>query len=169
MLLLVKNILVKKEVWDLCCLDATASSFVARVRGEVFAHFHAVAVKRHSSMRNWLFRLLGRILYEVPLMSNEHALDIVFFGLPWTENATQTTIERLMLSSPSACLTISKFSVALFLKCEQNLMLFLCRIHREIASGQIILYILFFYFILFFIFGGCILLHSLLGLYYSGR
>jgi hypothetical protein len=26
------------------CRDATASSFVAKVRGEVFAHFHAVAV-----------------------------------------------------------------------------------------------------------------------------
>jgi hypothetical protein len=34
------------------CRDATASSFVVNVRGEVFAHFHAVAVKRNSSMRN---------------------------------------------------------------------------------------------------------------------
>jgi hypothetical protein len=25
---------------------------VAKVQGEVFAHFHAVALKRHSSMRN---------------------------------------------------------------------------------------------------------------------
>jgi hypothetical protein len=32
--------------------DATATSFVAKVRGEVFAHFHAVAIKRHSSMWN---------------------------------------------------------------------------------------------------------------------
>jgi hypothetical protein len=31
--------------------DATASSFVAKVRGEVFAHFHAVAVKRHSKSK----------------------------------------------------------------------------------------------------------------------
>jgi hypothetical protein len=38
--------------------------FVAKVRGEVCAHFHAVAVKRYSSMRNWLFGLPGRILYE---------------------------------------------------------------------------------------------------------
>jgi hypothetical protein len=44
------------------CRDSTASSSVAKVRGEVFAHFHAVAVKRHSSMRNWLFGLPGRIL-----------------------------------------------------------------------------------------------------------
>jgi hypothetical protein len=27
------------------CRDATARSFVAKVRGEVFAHFHSVAVK----------------------------------------------------------------------------------------------------------------------------
>jgi hypothetical protein len=33
-----------------CCRDATAISFVTKVWGEVFAHFHAVAVKRHSSM-----------------------------------------------------------------------------------------------------------------------
>jgi hypothetical protein len=49
MLLLVKNSLVKKELSDGDCHDATASSFVAKVRGEVFTHFHAVAVKRHSS------------------------------------------------------------------------------------------------------------------------
>jgi hypothetical protein len=40
------------------CRDATASSFVAKVRGEVFAHFHAFAVKLHSSMRNGLFGIL---------------------------------------------------------------------------------------------------------------
>jgi hypothetical protein len=34
------------------CHDATASSFVAKVRGEEFTHFHAVTVKRHSSIRN---------------------------------------------------------------------------------------------------------------------
>jgi hypothetical protein len=32
--------------------DATASSFVAKVQGEVLTHFHAVAIKRHSSMQN---------------------------------------------------------------------------------------------------------------------
>jgi hypothetical protein len=44
------------------CRNATASSFVAKFRGDVFAHFHAVAVKRHSSMRNCLFGLPARIL-----------------------------------------------------------------------------------------------------------
>jgi hypothetical protein len=32
---------------------------VVKVRGEIFAHIHAVAVKRLNSMRNWLFGLLG--------------------------------------------------------------------------------------------------------------
>jgi hypothetical protein len=44
------------------CCDAATSSFVAKVRSEVFAHFHAVAIKRHSIMRNLLFGLPGWIL-----------------------------------------------------------------------------------------------------------
>jgi hypothetical protein len=43
------------------CHDATVSSFAAKVLGEVFACFHAVAV-RHSSMWSWLFGLPGRIV-----------------------------------------------------------------------------------------------------------
>jgi hypothetical protein len=38
---------------------------VAKARGEVFANFHAVVVKSHGSMRNWLFGLPRRIM---PLM-----------------------------------------------------------------------------------------------------
>jgi hypothetical protein len=38
--------------------------FVAKVRGEVFAHFHAVAVKLHSSICKWLFGLPGWIICE---------------------------------------------------------------------------------------------------------
>jgi hypothetical protein len=33
------------------CRDATASPFVAKVRGEVFPHFHVVAVQRHRSVQ----------------------------------------------------------------------------------------------------------------------
>jgi hypothetical protein len=40
------------------------SSFVAKVPGEVLAHFDGVALKRRSSMQNRLFRLSGRILCE---------------------------------------------------------------------------------------------------------
>jgi hypothetical protein len=46
------------------CCDATASSLVAEVRGGVLTHFHAVAIERLSSMRNWLFDPPRRILYE---------------------------------------------------------------------------------------------------------
>jgi hypothetical protein len=57
---LVKTSLVKKKCKTVRCRAVIASFLVTRVRGEVFAHFHAFVVKRHSSM----FGLPGRILYE---------------------------------------------------------------------------------------------------------
>jgi hypothetical protein len=42
--------------------------------------------------------------------------------------------EWLMLSSPNACLIIARVSVALFPRLAQKLKLFLCQIHRKIAS-----------------------------------
>jgi hypothetical protein len=54
----------KRKCETVCCHDATASNFVGKVRCEVFAHFHAVTVKCHSSMQNWLLGLPVRILYE---------------------------------------------------------------------------------------------------------
>jgi hypothetical protein len=76
----------------MCCCDATASSFVTRVCGEVFVHFHAVTIKCHSSMRNWLFHMPGWILCEqpTPLISKRimnMVLTLLFtclgeFGLP---------------------------------------------------------------------------------------
>jgi hypothetical protein len=50
MLLLVKDSLLKKEVRVGTCPDATASSFVPKVRVEAFAHFDTVAANHHSSM-----------------------------------------------------------------------------------------------------------------------
>jgi hypothetical protein len=64
MLVLVRNSLVKNKCETVRCRDATASSIAVKDRSEVFAHFHKVAVKRHNSMRNWLFGLPGRILCE---------------------------------------------------------------------------------------------------------
>jgi hypothetical protein len=40
--------------------------FVAKVWSDVFAHIHAVAIKRHSGMKILLFVLPIRILYEQP-------------------------------------------------------------------------------------------------------
>jgi hypothetical protein len=54
----------KRKCEMVCCHDATASSFVAKIQGKVFAHFHTVTVRHHSSMRNWLFGLPGRIVCE---------------------------------------------------------------------------------------------------------
>jgi hypothetical protein len=52
------------------CHDATISSFVIKVWGEVLTDVHTVAIKCHSSMQNWLFGLPGWILCETfPLMS----------------------------------------------------------------------------------------------------
>jgi hypothetical protein len=50
------------------CHYATGSAFVTKVRGEVFAHFHAVTVKCQVLCEIRLFGLPGRILCE-PLMS----------------------------------------------------------------------------------------------------
>jgi hypothetical protein len=44
--------------------DVPSSSRVDKVRGEVFTHFHAVDVKSHSSIRNWLFGQAVRILFQ---------------------------------------------------------------------------------------------------------
>jgi hypothetical protein len=60
----------------MCCRDATASSLVAKVRGEVFADFHAVAAKRHSSMRDRLLRAKFLVNNPIYVKENEkHALD----------------------------------------------------------------------------------------------
>jgi hypothetical protein len=52
------------------CHDATTGSFVAKVREEVLAHFHAVTVKRHGSMWNYL-RARINSLGTIPLMSEK--------------------------------------------------------------------------------------------------
>jgi hypothetical protein len=101
-----------------CCHDATANS-------EVFAHFHTFAVKHHSSMQNWLYGLPGNDEYAL-----ECALRLSRSQLVWAFHV------RLILSSPKACLIIVRVSVALFPRFAQHLMLFLCRSHREIATGQ---------------------------------
>jgi hypothetical protein len=42
---LVKNFLVKKKCEMMRCRDAATTSFVAKVWGEIFTYFHAVALK----------------------------------------------------------------------------------------------------------------------------
>jgi hypothetical protein len=42
----------KGSVETMHCHDATASSFIVKVQDEVFTHFHAVAIKCHSSIQS---------------------------------------------------------------------------------------------------------------------
>jgi hypothetical protein len=121
--------------------DATVSAFVAKVVGEVFAYFQAVALKRHSSMRKWLFGQTGIIIYEEhPLRQRKPRTCSWLCSWPVSPFQSRwvwTSLVRPILSSPNACLIIGRVSIARFPRVAQNLMLFLCRINREIASGQI--------------------------------
>jgi hypothetical protein len=42
----------KKVCQTMHCREETASSFVAKARGEVFTYFHVATIKCHGSMRN---------------------------------------------------------------------------------------------------------------------
>jgi hypothetical protein len=44
------------------CHDEAASSVLTKVRGDVFARFHAAAAKRRSRTLNLQFSLLGPVL-----------------------------------------------------------------------------------------------------------
>jgi hypothetical protein len=44
------------------------ADITSKILVEIFAHFHAVAVKRHSNMRNWVIGLSGRIVSELSLL-----------------------------------------------------------------------------------------------------
>jgi hypothetical protein len=58
------------------CHDAKACSFVIKVRGEVFMHFHTVAVKFHS-MPNW-----PASQYKF-FVSNSHLCRIKWWACNW--------------------------------------------------------------------------------------
>jgi hypothetical protein len=131
----------QRKCETLRCRDATASFFVAKVWGEIFAHFHAVAVKFHSSMQNWRFGLPEAILCEQSPRCKRKLWACSWLSSspvsPFSVSMSLDFRVRLLLSSSNACLIISKISVPLFLTFAQNLTLFLCLIHREISSGQI--------------------------------
>jgi hypothetical protein len=66
MLFLVKKIPPwKRKCETVRCRDATSSSFVTKVQGEVFTQFHAVTIKHHSSMQNCLFGRPGQMFLIV--------------------------------------------------------------------------------------------------------
>jgi hypothetical protein len=125
----------KMKCETMCCHGATASSFIAKVLGKSFTYFHAVAVKCHSSMCQDGFLLKNPLdIKEI----DKHALDFdLLLSSLFRSRWILTFCVRPMLSSPNACLIIGRVSVALFPRVAQNLMLFLCQIHREIIWGQI--------------------------------
>jgi hypothetical protein len=140
---LVKNSLVKNEAWECVLLWYNSQFFVAKVQEE-FRRLSRSHRKRHSSARNWLLDLPGRILYE-------HSL--------WSQVKRWTCSWHFSSSvSPSSVSMISEFSRTVLTFFPGSLSnyfhglrrtfpeictkfdahsLFLCRIHRDIASGQI--------------------------------
>jgi hypothetical protein len=108
---------------------------VAKVRVEGFAHFDAVIVERHGSMQNWLFGLPARILWEQSPWCQRKLWACSWLCSsavsPFRSWRVLTLRVRLMLSSPHACLIISRVSATLFLSFAQNSMLLLCRTNRQ--------------------------------------
>jgi hypothetical protein len=57
------------------CDGEAARSFLAKVRGDVFARFHAVAAKRCSRTRNSQFGLLGPVLHATTTIDGGISLE----------------------------------------------------------------------------------------------
>jgi hypothetical protein len=99
------------------CSDATASSFVAIFRGEVFAHFNEIAVKRHNSKQNWLFGLPERIfLWTITSMSKKimsMLLTLLFTCLAFSVSASLDFLCTAQVFFPER-LSNARVSVALF-------------------------------------------------------
>jgi hypothetical protein len=124
MLFLVKNSLVKKKYGNVRCRYTTASSFVVKVRVEVFARSHAVAVRHHSSMRNWVLACQDEFFVNNRLDVKENDERIAYFA-PHLSRLFRSDLNRacvrLVLPSPNSCLIIARISVTLFPRFPQNL------------------------------------------------
>jgi hypothetical protein len=108
--------------------------FVAKVWGEVFSHFHAVAGKGHSSMRNWLFGLQGRCQRKwlaCSWLCSSPVSVSVSLGLPFKHPSTAHAffLERLS----SHCQGLRRNFSKICTNCDAHSLSDPC----EIASGQI--------------------------------
>jgi hypothetical protein len=99
-----------------CCRDATASSFVAKVWGEFFAHFHAVAVKYNNGMQNWLFGLPGQILCEQPPCSWLCTSPVSPFSVLVSLDMPFKNLCTAHALFPERLLIIARISLALFFR-----------------------------------------------------
>jgi hypothetical protein len=124
------------------CRDTTASSFAVKVLGRILPHIFTQSPQNVTIVcRIDCLPYQDEFFINNPLYvkeNDEHAPDFPlqlsrFFHSRWV----WTFCVRLMLSSQNACLIIARVSAAFLPRFAQNFMLFLCRIHREIASGQI--------------------------------
>jgi hypothetical protein len=107
------------------CRDATASSFVAKLRGGVFTHFHAVAISGIDCLTcqdEFFLSMLLTLLFTCLAF-----LGLTEFGL---------SVYGSCFLPQTFFLIIARVSSTLFLRFAQNLLPFLCRIHCEFTSGQ---------------------------------
>jgi hypothetical protein len=94
-------------------------------------------------MRNWLlgpartiYLTISLILKVMRMLFTLHSSCLTFLGLGEFGLFHSDTRIRFVLIFPNACVIIARVSIAI-LPIFAHLMLFLCRICREIASGQI--------------------------------
>jgi hypothetical protein len=70
--------------------------------------------------------------------NDEHALDFALhLSRRFRSRLVLTFRVQLLLSTSNSCLIIARISVAFFPRSAQNLMLFHCRIRREMVSSQV--------------------------------
>jgi hypothetical protein len=104
------------------CHDATASSFVTKVRGEAFVHFHTVTV----ICRIDCLACRDEFFVNNPLDVKENVDHAHLSRLFWSalnQPYHSNTHVQLKLSFLKACLIIARVSVALSPRSAQNLML----------------------------------------------
>jgi hypothetical protein len=128
-----------------CCRDATASFLVAKVRGE-FSHIFTQSPCNVTEVYGIACLACQDEFYvSNPLAvkgNDEHSLGFAvhlsrLFRSALNRGCHLITRVRLLLSSPNASLILGRFSVPLFPRFAQSLILFLCLIHHEIISNQI--------------------------------
>jgi hypothetical protein len=123
------------------CRDAPASSFVTKVPGEVFAHFQAVAVKVTVVSGNDCLGSKDEFFMNNPLTVKENDDHALYFDLNLSRpfpisvslNFPYTAHAVFPERSSNHCQSLHRT----FPRFVKKLMLFVCRINREIASGQI--------------------------------
>jgi hypothetical protein len=131
-------------VWECVVVKQLPSSFVAKVRDEVFAHFNAV-VEKVTAVCGIVWPVRTSSIHIIPFMSKKMMsilLNLLFTSLaffcagefPLFHSHTRL---RLRLSSPNAYVIIARVSIALFVRFTENLMPARCQIYREIPSYQI--------------------------------